>query len=52
MQIQMFYLTSLPNPPSQGLVIIAFGDTNFGGKVDFCGGRNIGERRKKPSESD
>ena len=39
----------LPRLPSQRFVINTLDDTEFGGKVDFCGGRRTGE---KPSESD
>ena len=45
---QMVYFTSLPlewlpSLPRQRLVMNALDDTDFGGKVDFCGGRKIGE---------
>ena len=34
----------LPSPPRQRLVINTLDDTDFGGKVDFCGGRKTGEK--------
>ena len=42
----------VPSLLSQRLVINTFGDTDFGGKVDFCGGTKTEEPRETPLESD
>ena len=42
----------LPSLSSQRHVINALDDTDFGRKVDFCGGRKTGEPGENPSESD